>query len=113
LNYRVRLLRGEAKASFVMDHGVVGPPGLLGGEPGGTLAIEVSQSGQHSLPPHVSKGEGYPLQPGDWVQVRTPGGGGYGDARERLPAAVAQDVSRGYLSAEQAERQYRLRPAAE
>jgi N-methylhydantoinase B len=111
LNYRVRLLRGEARASFVMDHGVVGPAGLLGGEPGRTLSIEVSQNGQHSLPPHVSKGEGYALQPGDWVQVRTPGGGGYGPVSERPAAAIAHDLARGYLTPGRAEADYG-RPAA-
>jgi N-methylhydantoinase B len=110
INYRVRLLRGEAKASFVMDHGVVGPPGLLGGGPGTTNAVEVCQGGAVSLPPHVSKGEGYPMQPGDWVQVRTPGGGGYGDPAERLPAAIAQDLRRGYFSRAQAAEQYRQAP---
>ncbi len=106
VNYRVRLLRGEAKASFVMDHGVTGPAGLLGGAPGGTLSIEVCQSGSRSLPPHVSKGEGYPMRPDDWVQVRTPGGGGYGDPAQRLRDAVERDIGRGYLSPEQAAEQY-------
>jgi N-methylhydantoinase B len=106
LNYRVQLLRGEAKASFVMDHGVTGPAGLLGGEPGGTLAIEVSQGGKVVLPPHVSKGDGYPLEPGDWVQVRTPGGGGYGLASEREPRAIAHDIARGYISSKAAEADY-------
>ena len=31
VSYRVRLLRGEGKASFLMDHGRTGPPGLIGG----------------------------------------------------------------------------------
>ena len=34
VSYRVRLLRGEAKASFMMDHGRTGPHGLAGGLPG-------------------------------------------------------------------------------
>ncbi|WP_149538279.1 hydantoinase B/oxoprolinase family protein [Siccirubricoccus phaeus] len=113
LNYRVKLLRGEARASFVMDHGVTGPAGLLGGGPGETLAIEVGQGGARSLPPHVSKGEGYALEPGDWVQVRTPGGGGYGPPAERDPAAIARDLRRGYLGPEQAAAEYGHKLAAE
>ena len=31
LSYEIELLRGEARASFVMDHGRVGPQGALGG----------------------------------------------------------------------------------
>lgn len=105
-NYRVKLLRGEAKASFVMDHGVVGPPGLLGGGEGGRNEVIVCQSGVESRPPHVSKGEGYAIRPGDWVQVRTPGGGGYGDPAERSAEAIARDLKRGYMTPEQAAAEY-------
>ena len=113
VNYRVKLLRGEAKASFVMDHGVVGPPGIVGGGEGGRNAIEVCQSGERTRPEHVSKGEGYPMRAGDWVQVRTPGGGGYGDPAERDPALVERDVRRGYFTPEQVTREYGARAAAE
>jgi N-methylhydantoinase B len=34
----------------------------------------------------------------------TPGGGGYGDPRQRDRALVARDVARGTYTAEQAER---------
>jgi len=97
VNYRVRLLRGEAKASFVMDHGVFGPPGMLGGGDGGLNQVEVRQGGVDTVPVHVSKGEGYRMDPGDHVQVRTPGGGGYGDPAARDPALMAQDIKRGYF----------------
>jgi N-methylhydantoinase B len=36
--------------------------------------------------------------------VSTPGGGGYGDPRERDPQKVAADVGRGYYTREEAER---------
>jgi N-methylhydantoinase B len=62
------------KASFLMDHGRVGPPGLLDGSPGAVNEILVSQGGA------IAKGEGYMLAPGDWIAVKTPGGGGYGPA---------------------------------
>jgi N-methylhydantoinase B len=106
VSYRTRILRGEAVASFLMDHGRFGPHGLLGGEPGAMNEIEVSQSGVISIPPHTSKGEGYELAVGDWVQVRSPGGGGYGQASERDPTLVERDVRREYLSPELAARQY-------
>ena len=97
VSYRVRLLRGEAKASFLMDHGRTGPPGILGGEAGGTNEIRVSQSDTVSEPEHLSKGEGYLLGANDWVQIRTPGGGGYGPAIERDPELIARDLQRGYF----------------
>ncbi len=83
VSYRVRLLRGEATASFMMDHGRTGPHGLAGGLPGACNRIEVRRGNTVETPPHLSKGEGYRLEPGDTVQVRTPGGGGLGDPRER------------------------------
>ena len=97
VSYRTRLLRGEATASFLMDHGRTGPHGLLGGEPGACNEIAVCQAGQVTQPAHLSKGEGYELRPGDWVQVRTPGGGGYGRPAERAADATARDALRGYF----------------
>ena len=38
------------------------------------------------------------LAPGDWISVKTPGGGGYGPAAERDPAMVQQDIARGYYT---------------
>jgi N-methylhydantoinase B len=98
ISYRVRLLRGEGKASFLMDHGRFGPPGILGGKPGAVNEIEISQGSKVVRPEHLSKGEGYVLAPGDWIQVRTPGGGGYGPAAERDPSTIQQDARRGYYA---------------
>ena len=92
LHYRVRLRRGTAKASFVMDHGRTGPFGALGGEDGGINVVIVTRDGVPYLPPHRSKDQGIVLQPGDTVEVRTPGGGGYGPATRRVPDQVARDV---------------------
>ena len=98
VSYRIRLVRGEGKASFLMDHGRFGPPGLMGGQPGATNKIEISQGGSVALPEHISKGEGYTMEPGDWLQVRTPGGGGYGLPSERLPETIERDLRRGYYA---------------
>jgi len=43
------------------------------------------------------------------VQLVLPGGGGYGDPRERAPDKVLQDVVNGYISVEAAEREYGVR----
>ncbi len=96
VDYRIRLLRGEGKASFLMDHGRFGPPGMLGGEAGAVNEIEIGQGNRRTVPEHLSKGEGYVLRPGDWVDVKTPGGGGYGPPGERDPARIALDRRRGY-----------------
>ncbi len=98
ITYRVKLRRGEATAAFMMEHGRFPPFALGGGHTGAMTQIDVSQQGRVTQPPHVSKGAGYVLQPGDWIEVRTPGGGGWGDPRERDPARVARDLARGYVT---------------
>ncbi len=100
IRYKVKLRRGEASAAFMMDHGRFPPYALAGGTTGSMTEIAVSQGGNVSHPPHVSKGTGYSLKPGDWVEVRTPGGGGWGNPLRRDPGRIARDVSRGYLSAD-------------
>ncbi len=98
VEYRVRLLAGEAVASFLMDHGRVGPPGLLGGEAGAVNRITVRQGDREFVPEHLSKGEGYALTAGDWVEVATPGGGGYGVANQRPSHLIERDVLRQYYT---------------
>ena len=104
--YRVRLRNGKAIASFMMDHGRFAPFSVSGGSAGAMTEIDVSQDGRITHPAHVSKGSGYELRPGDWIEVRTPGGGGWGDPRKRDPTRVARDVQRGYLSAADASANY-------
>ncbi|MDH3581804.1 MAG: hydantoinase B/oxoprolinase family protein, partial [Hyphomicrobiales bacterium] len=100
ITYRCRLLGKEARASFLMDHGLTGPHGLLGGGEGARTDIVVCQSGKTFRTPHLSKGENIRLKAGDWVEVETPGGGGYGPPRERDTAAIKHDLLRGYAVAE-------------
>ncbi|MBW2584280.1 MAG: hydantoinase B/oxoprolinase family protein, partial [Deltaproteobacteria bacterium] len=45
-------------------------------------------------------------QTGDVIQFLSAGGGGYGDAFERDPEAVRQDVTNGYVSIEKAREDY-------
>lgn len=102
LDYEVELRRGEARASFVMDHGRFGPQGVLGGGDGALNKVTVWQGGTAYTPAHLSKEQDIPLRAGDRVHVRTPGGGGYGDPLARDPAAVAEDVRLEYYTIPQA-----------
>ncbi len=106
ITYRVKLRRGEATAAFMMEHGRFPPFALAGGHHGAMTEIDVSQGGHVTQPPHVSKGAGYVLHPGDWIEVRTPGGGGWGDPRDRDPARVARDLARGYITPAEATADY-------
>jgi N-methylhydantoinase B len=102
LSYEVELLRGEARASFVMDHGRVGPQGVLGGEDGAVNTVRVHRGGAVHVPPHLSKEQDIALTAGDRVSVGTPGGGGYGDPLRRDRAAVERDLKMGYYTADEA-----------
>ncbi len=103
LDYELELRRGQAQASFVMDHGRFGPQGALGGSDGAPNEVTVWQSGKPYTPEHLSKEQDIPLTPGDRVRVKTPGGGGYGDPFTRDPVAVAEDVRLGRYTVQQAE----------
>jgi N-methylhydantoinase B len=96
VKYAVSLRRGEARASFVMDHGRTGPPGVLGGEAGQPNEIEITQSGRKLIPVHLSKDQDIEMTAGDVIRVRTPGGGGYGEAEERPQALLERDLKREY-----------------
>lgn len=102
LDYEVELLRGEAKASFVMDHGRFGPQGVLGGEDGRPNRVEVWRGGECHIPEHLSKEQDIAMLPGDRVRVRTPGGGGYGPPSGRDRKALAEDIRLGRYDSEEA-----------
>ncbi len=104
LSYELELLRGEARASFVMDHGRFGPQGAQGGSDGALNTVEVCRGDERHIPPHLSKEQDIVLREGDRVLVSTPGGGGYGDPKKRSRQLVREDVRLGYYSAEEAER---------
>lgn len=98
VHYEVELLRGEARASFVMDHGRFGPPGVLGGEAGAPNIVRIHRGGETFIPEHLSKDQGLLIQAGDRVEVMTPGGGGYGSVTERDSALKERDRRRGYYT---------------
>ncbi|MEM8842973.1 MAG: hydantoinase B/oxoprolinase family protein [Pseudomonadota bacterium] len=91
LDYEIELLRGDARASFVMDHGRFGPQGALGGADGAPNEVEVWQDGVAYIPEHLSKEQDIALTAGDRVRVKTPGGGGFGDPGDRDPALDDED----------------------
>jgi N-methylhydantoinase B len=112
VHYEVELLRGQARASFVMDHGRFGPPGVQGGGDGAPNVVRIHRGGVVYTPEHLSKDQDIPLSAGDRVEVMTPGGGGYGPPFERDPDLVARDVARGYYTADEAARLFGRREAS-
>lgn len=106
VHYEVELLRGEARASFVMDHGRFGPPGVVGGGEGAPNVVRIHRGGTTVIPEHLSKDQDITIAAGDRVEVFTPGGGGYGDPTKRAKAAIARDVARGYYTEDEALRRW-------
>lgn len=113
INYAIKLRRGEARVSMVMDHGRTGPQGVLGGWDGGTNTVQIDQGGKAYRPSHISKDQDIEIGVGDVVRVSTPGGGGFGEPAKRSAESVARDVARGYYSAAEAREKFGRVQAAE
>lgn len=80
------------------------PRGVLGGgdgAPGENFLIDAD--GRESRLPNVGQFE---LAPGEWLRGRDVAGAGYGDALERDPRSVLEDVLEGYESEERAREAY-------
>jgi N-methylhydantoinase B len=94
--------RGEGKwsVSSIADRTQYPAPGLLGGKRG-ALGEVVMDDGQ-KLHAKALKD----LKDGDVVHLNLPGGGGYGDPLARDPQKVLWDVIEGYVTPEQAEKDY-------
>ena len=110
VNYRIRLRRGEARVSMVMDHGRAGPPGAQGGGAGGTNKVQVIRDGVVYVPPHLSKDQDIAIRAGDVIAVSTPGGGGFGAPAARPPGELARDVALGYYREDEARRLFAAPP---
>lgn len=86
------------------DRSFFRPWGTLGGRAAG-LSDMVLNPGEENFR-RLGNIDTAILQPGDVLEIRSAGGGGRGDPAERESWRVAQDVARGYVSSEQAERDY-------
>jgi N-methylhydantoinase B len=104
--FEFEIRRGEASASMLGDRGRFAPFGVLGGKAAKSAKHTFRLSGEEYHPPHISKDEGIPMQPGDLLTLETPGGGGYGNPLDRSVHLVLRDVRRGYYSREVAECEY-------
>lgn len=75
------------------------PPGIDGGEVGKVGEVRFNRQIITEFPILNFK-------PGDEIELRMPGGAGFGAANERDAAAIRQDVDLGYITAEGAKRDY-------
>ncbi|MGH8616833.1 MAG: hydantoinase B/oxoprolinase family protein [Burkholderiales bacterium] len=81
--------------------------GLLGGQPG-TVGAFQRNPGEKSYTKLPTTSSDTPLKPGDLLRIVSPGGGGYGDPRERDPALVRRDLVEGKISERAAREVYGL-----
>jgi N-methylhydantoinase B len=93
----VRLRRGQAVVSTLMDHAKLPPFGVYDGNPGARAEIVFEEQGQQRRPAHL-KDDGRRIVAGDKIIVRTPGGGGWGNPLARPAAMVERDFRCGYIT---------------
>ena len=82
------------------------PWGLYGGGDGAGNSIELRVDGQWTDNPPNAKLMAQRLKKGDGFMIRSGGGGGFGDPKERPAERVAHDVVEGYVSAAAAAADY-------
>ena len=91
----------DARFSIRSAKHVIPAQGLAGGAPGrtGDIRINPGTPDEKQLPTRYAD---YPLKAGDVFRLEFPGGGGFGNALEREPERVIDDVREGYVSPEAA-----------
>ncbi len=93
-DYRITNSAAQVTASFGRSR--FPPWGLEGGTEGASNVVEIRRA--DGSVERRGRFSSEPLARGDVVRFMTGSGGGYGDPREREPAAVLDDVLDGYIS---------------
>lgn len=104
--YEIELLEENADVFLFGERGRFQPQGVVGGEPGALNNFLYEQADGLHAPPMASKMVGIHINKGQHLRLETPGGGGYGPAKERAPEAVARDVRLGYVTPDGAAKDY-------
>ena len=96
---------GEGVITIHGDREEVTPYGLSGGLNGGpnTLTLNEGTKRERRLGMHAAS---VPIGPGDVINFRSNGGGGFGDPRKRDPQLVLDDVMNELISLEVARKIY-------
>ena len=105
----MRLLADNASVSLRSARQKFPAPGMAGGRAGG-LGTFIRNPGEPNETRLGLTTSGTPLANGDVLRVVSPGGGGYGDPRERDRAAVKRDLIEGKISEAAAREMYGLTP---
>lgn len=100
----IRMLTGPAYLSTRSDAQKFPPKGVFGALDGSPARYFLSRDGKTQRIP--GKNTNFRLQAGDYLSFETPGGGGYGEPKERDIEKIKDDIKKGYVSKETAERVY-------
>jgi N-methylhydantoinase B len=114
----LRVLADEITFSALFDRCKIRSSGVFGGLPGGASDIRIRRFGEPTFRRFdevfgvvsPTKFTNVVLRRGDELRYRTPGGGGFGDPRERERHLVLEDVEEGYVSTASARRDYGVTP---
>lgn len=106
---RVWTVLGNSSRGAVCCERSKSPPfGLAGGQAGSPMRITLEDPDGTQRHP-LSKGA-FTVPENGRIIFEVPGSGGYGPASKRDPAALADDLKNGYVSAEAAKRDYGVEP---
>ena len=105
--YEIEVLEERGAEAFLFgERGRFAPKGIAGGQDAALNVFHYQQDEGWLKPELISKKRGIKLCQGQAVRLETPGGGGYGHARNRDAGKVAGDVQQGLLSEASADELY-------
>jgi N-methylhydantoinase B len=105
---RFRIQKDGVNLSLYSDRFKLPPKGREEGHDGMLARLTVTR-GEELI--ELGATSTFTLKAGDLVEIRLPGGGGWGDPQKRQPASVAADLEDGLISVEFAARNYGYSPA--
>jgi N-methylhydantoinase B len=107
---RVMRLEADAQVSLIAERGRIAPYGLRGGQPG-ALGEYLMNPGTPQAEHLFSKTAPLQRRRGELLSICAAGGGGFGEPRQRDPAAIQRDIEAGLVSLTAAEGDYGTRSA--
>lgn len=102
-----KLLKGRAILSIAAERIKLRPWGILGGMDGESGSYRIVKNSGEII--ELSGKDTIHLEEGDIVEINTPGGGGYGNPKERDPELVIKDVLDEKISPESARKHYGIK----
>ena len=97
---------GTTEVALLGERGRYAPFGVTGGQEGALNRFTWQDGQGWQTPPMASKIVGVKLAKGQRLRLESPGGGGWGDAKQRPREAVARDLRLGFVTADVAKREY-------